>query len=210
MRFFLGLLAAVALAAVSTSAPAEEKRPAKAKAPEQTQEQFKIDAGQLLILIKSTIIAVQQANQTGNYSVLRDMGSPIFRERFDQAKLTAIFANLRNRGLSLYPVLFLGPNLSKQPDMTEGHQLHLTGYFATQPLQIQFEMLFLYLDGVWRLDGLSVDGVPAPAPQASADASRFAADPPGLRPGDPKPPASAGNAQNDKTAAKPPSNGGSR
>ena len=37
---------------------------------------------QLVALIKSTIMALQHANQTGNYSVLRDLGSPVFRERF--------------------------------------------------------------------------------------------------------------------------------
>src|SRR6516164_6355559 len=71
---------------------------------------------QLITLIKSTIMAVQHANQTGNYSVLRDLGSPVFRECFDQARLTAVFANLRSRGVSLSPVLFLAPNLTKHGD----------------------------------------------------------------------------------------------
>ena len=56
---------------------------------------------QLVALIKSTIMALQHANQTGNYSVLRDLGSPVFRERFDQAQLTAIFSSLRSRGVNL-------------------------------------------------------------------------------------------------------------
>ena len=116
---------------------------------------------QLVTLIKSTIMAVQHANQTGNYSVLRDLGSPVFRERFDQARLTAVFANLRSRGVNLSPVLFLAPNLTKQPEMTEGNELHLVGDFPTRPLQIQYEMLFVELDGVWRLNGLAVDAVPA-------------------------------------------------
>jgi hypothetical protein len=39
------------------------------------------------------------------------------------------------------------------------------GDFPTQPLKIQYEMLFLQIDGVWRIDGMAVDAVPA---QASA------------------------------------------
>jgi hypothetical protein len=115
---------------------------------------------QLVTLIKSTIMALQHANQTGNYSVLRDLGSPVFRERYDQARLTAIFSNLRSRGINLSPILFLAPNLTKQPEMTEGNELHVIGNFPTQPLQIQYEILFLQLDGVWRLNGLAVDAVP--------------------------------------------------
>ena len=78
---------------------------------------------QLAALIKSTIMALQHANQTGNYSVLRDLGTPVFRERFDLAQLTAIFSNLRSRSVNLSPVLFLAPNLTKQPELTEGNQL---------------------------------------------------------------------------------------
>ena len=115
---------------------------------------------QLAALIKSTIMALQHANQTGNYSVLRDLGTPVFRERFDLAQLTAIFSNLRSRSVNLSPVLFLAPNLIKQPELTEGNQLRIVGDFPTQPLKIQYEMLFLQIDGVWRIDGLAVDAVP--------------------------------------------------
>jgi hypothetical protein len=140
-----------------------------------TKQELKIETAQLVTLIKSTIMALQHANQTGNYSVLRDLGSPVFRERYDQARLTTIFSNLRSRGLNLSPVLFLAPNLTKQPEMTEGNELHVVGNFATQPLQIQYEILFLQLDGVWRLNGLAVDAVPvqlsANVPAAGASAT---------------------------------------
>jgi len=125
---------------------------------------------QLVGLIKSTIMALQHANQTGNYSVLRDLGTPVFRERFDQAQLTAIFSNLRSRSVNLSPVLFLAPNLTKQPELTEGNQLRVVGDFPTQPLKIQYEMLFLQIDGVWRIDGLAVDAVPQQAMAAAPSA----------------------------------------
>jgi hypothetical protein len=35
--------------------------------------------------------------------------------------------------------------------MTEGNQLHIVGDFPTQPLKIQYEILFLQIDGVWRI-----------------------------------------------------------
>lgn len=83
-----------------------------------------VDAVVLIMLAKSTILAVQHANATGNYSVLRDLGTPVFRERFDQAKLTAIFANLRMRGVNLTPVIMLPVNWTKQPEITPQGQLH--------------------------------------------------------------------------------------
>ena len=162
------------LAMPNWAAFAEEKRqhaPAPqpaAEAPKQKQ-QITIGSVELALLIKSAIMALQQANQTGNYSVLRDLGTPVFRERFDQAKLTAAFANLRSRNVNLSPVMILTPNLTKQPELTPENQLHLVGDFPTQPLKIQYELLFLSIDGVWRIEGIAIDAVPAAnAAQASA------------------------------------------
>jgi hypothetical protein len=49
-----------------------------------------IDSVVLAVLIKSAVVALQQANATGNYGVLRDLGTPIFREKFDQTKSSVI------------------------------------------------------------------------------------------------------------------------
>jgi hypothetical protein len=174
MRSFFRALTFTAFAFASCAALAETKpAPAKpaAQAPQGKQE-LKMETAQLAGLIKSTIMALQHANQTGNYSVLRDLGTPVFRERFDQAQLTALFYNLRSRGINFTPVLFLPANLTKQPEMTEGNELHVVGDFQTQPLRIQYDLLFLQIDGVWRINGMAVDAVPV---QASANANATAA-----------------------------------
>ena len=175
MRFCVRVLMAVVFAVTSNFAGAEEKEQAPAKPSASQKQEIKIEAAQLIILIKSTIIALQQANQTGNYSVLRDLGTPIFREHFDQARLASVFADLRNRRVNLYPVLFLAPDLSKPPEITQGGQLHLTGYFATRPVQIQFDILFTTLDGVWRLDGAAIDAIPE-KPAAGLPVAPFSAE----------------------------------
>ena len=197
MRSFLRALTFTAFAFASCAALAEIKpAPAKpaAQAPQAKQE-LKMETVQLVALIKSTIMALQHANQTGNYSVLRDLGTPVFRERFDQAQLTAIFSSLRSRSVNLSPVLFLAPNLTKQPELTEGNQLRIVGDFPTQPLKIQYEMLFLQIDGVWRIDGLAVDAVPQQT--AAAPASAVSASPSGIPP--------AGHQQPAKPTASNPS-----
>ena len=155
--FFLSALAYLTLALVGVSTIAENKstpaKPSPAKAaPEapQTRQLPNIDPVQLAMLIKSTIMALQHGNQTGNYSVLRDLGTPGFRESFDQARLTASFANLRSRGVNLNPALMLTPNFVKQPEFTPQNLLHFVGNFPTQPLQIQYELFFLMIGGVWR------------------------------------------------------------
>ena len=188
MRSFLRALTFTAFALTSCAALAETKPAAKPAAQPQAKQELKMETVQLVALIKSTIMALQHANQTGNYSVLRDLGTPVFRERFDQAQLTAIFSSLRSRGVNLTPVLFLAPNLTKQPEMTQGNELHLVGNFPTQPLQIQYEMLFLEIDGVWRLNGFSVDAIPQQAaailspPAASSPSPAIGSSPAGMPP----------------------------
>jgi hypothetical protein len=166
MLSLLRFLLAVILISGLRSAAAENAKPPAAETPPK-QGQMTIDGATLAILIKATVLALHQANVTGNYSVLRDLGTPIFRERFDQAALTNAFANLRARRVDLSPALLLAPNLTKNPEMNQNGELVLVGDFATQPLRIHFELLFLPLDGGWRLAGLGVDAVPPSGPQAA-------------------------------------------
>ena len=140
-----------------------------------------IETTTLVILIRGAIMALQQANQTGNYSVLRDLGTPVFRERFDQTVLAMAFANLRARKVNLSPALVIAPNLSKNPELDKNGQLVLVGDFLTQPLRIHFELAYLQLDGIWRLSGIAVDALPpANAEQASAAPETPRAAPAGL------------------------------
>ncbi len=145
----------------NTAAPANAK-------PQQQQMQMSVVT--LTLLIKGAVLALHQANATGNYSVLRDMGTPVFRERFDQAALTAAFANLRARKIDLSPAILVSPNLSKNPEFNQDGELILTGDFPTQPLLIHFDLRFTQLDGVWRLAGIGVDAVPPANGQAAAAA----------------------------------------
>jgi hypothetical protein len=138
--------------------------------PPASSEQIKISAVTLTALIKGAVVAVHQANLTGNYSVLRDLGTPMFRERFDQTALAAVFQGLRARKIDLGVVSLLSPNLTKQPQYIQD-QLLLTGEFPTKPLKVRFILAFTPLDGIWRLSNISVNVVEA---QAMANAEQAA------------------------------------
>ncbi len=170
--FFLSRFAlafALILGAQAAAADQQGKPAAASAAPKPGEMQM--SAVTLTVIIKDAVIALNHANITGNYSVLRDMGTPVFRESFDQTALAAAFANLRVRKIDLSPAYFLSPNLTKKPELNKDNELVLVGFFPTQPLQIQFELRFMQLDGRWRLAGIGVDAVPPSASQASAAAS---------------------------------------
>lgn len=168
MKFPLSLALAASL---FTIAPAfgEQAKPPAANAQHAKPGEMQISVATLVVMIRGAVMALNQANLTGNYSVLRDLGTPVFRENFDQAALTQAFANLRARKVDLSPALLVNPTLSKNPEMKDG-ELTLTGEFPTQPLHIKFDLRFMQLDGVWRIAGIGVDAAPAPGPQAMAAA----------------------------------------
>ena len=125
----------------------------------------------LLVLIRTTLVALNQAVYTGNFTVLRDLGAPAFQAANSPAQLGVIFADLRNRNIDLSPVVVVTPEVSEPPQITKEHMLRLVGYFPTNPLQIQFQMLFQPVNSQWRLFGMAVNTAFPPAAPAAAKAS---------------------------------------
>ena len=110
----------------------------------------------MLGLIRTTIIALNQANQTGNYTVLRDLSAPDFRDANDASRLAAIFQVLRDQAIDLTPLLQIAPEVSDAPAITAEGLLRLTGFFPTEPLRVNFDLSFQALRGQWRPYTISV------------------------------------------------------
>ncbi len=107
-------------------------------------------------LVKNVLTAVNQANLTGNYTVLRDLGGPAFRERNNAAQLATIFQRLREQKSDLSPILMLKPVFNARPGINQAGGLELVGYFPTQPLQVQFHLEFQHVGSGWMIDTVSV------------------------------------------------------
>lgn len=126
------------------------------------------DPVRMNILIRDAIIALNHANRTGNYTVLRDLGTPAFQQLNDSARLGMAFAGLRAKDSDFSPVFFINPVLVQQPSLDSQGVLRLLGYFPTQPQRIVFDVSFQQAGGRWRLTGLIADIQPAPAATAAA------------------------------------------
>jgi hypothetical protein len=168
--FVLGL---VLLPVTAISVATEEQRPAQAPAPAPAaapqQQQLPVPLEQALYLIRSTLLTLNDANRTGNYTVLRDLASPDFQNRNTAADLSDSFADLRRRHFDLFSVALAAPQLAAAPALDGNGLLRLTGFFPTRPQQINFDLLFQNVGGQWRLFGISVatpqvSAQPAPAP----------------------------------------------
>ncbi|MDH4981173.1 hypothetical protein [Hyphomicrobium sp. D-2] len=133
------------------------------------------DAYKLNMLIRTTLIALSQANRTGNYSVLRDLGTPQFQASNTDARLSEIFANLRNRNIDFSPILFFDPKLVRPAAVQPNGMLRMTGYIDTRPERVLFDIGFEQVNKQWCLSAIIVD-MQAPAaktaqrPKATANA----------------------------------------
>lgn len=123
--------------------------------------------GQALYLIRTSLLTLNDANKSGNYTVLRDLAAPAFRDANTSADLAGVFADIRKRRFDLFSVAVIEPELTAPPTIGANGLLRLTGRFNTQPLLITFDLLFQIVDGQWRLFGISVQTPPAAQPKAS-------------------------------------------
>lgn len=158
---------AAPLAAQQALPPAGQVRPAQ------------IDRNGVLILVRTTLLAVHQANITGNYTVLRDLGAPNFQAANTAARLAEIFGNLRKENLDLSAVAVLEPVLTVLPEVNANGLMHMAGFFPSVPLQVNFDLIFAPANGRWQPLGITINvgqsSPSAPSAPAAGEKERSAA-----------------------------------
>jgi hypothetical protein len=171
------LIAAIVLALSSTSKTSAQQKPSETKpsapaagkpapappAPAAQQPSLPVSIEQALYLIRSTLLTLNDANHSGNYTVMRDLAAPDFQAHNTAADLSQIFSDLRRRNFDLYGAALLPPQLTAVPALDQKGMLRLTGYVPTRPLQINFDLLFQVVSNQWRLYGISI-ATPEAAP----------------------------------------------
>jgi hypothetical protein len=170
----------------------KQQQPAPKQQPQQQPQAPKpaqIDRNGVLILIRETLLALDP-NKTGNYTVLRDLGSPDFQAN-TAARLAEIFAQQRRDNVDLSGVAVIEPQLTLLPQIEANGMMHMAGFFPSVPTQVNFELAYAPVGGRWRLFALSVSfGQAAPAaPQSPAAAAPQAAAPAAPKPNVPDRPA---------------------
>ncbi len=131
------------------------------------------DKNVLTILVRNTVLALNQANRTGNYSVFRDLGSARFRNSNTPARLAGIFTSLRKRNLDLSPIVLFNPQFNEGPLIDKTGLLRMAGVFSTKPLSVQFDLAYQWAGGRWLLYGIWVGMKPAAAAAATPKTPRF-------------------------------------
>lgn len=123
----------------------------------------------ILALTRGALLTLNDALQTGNFTVLRDVGARSFRDTNSAARLSQLFAGLAAQRANLSGVATVTPKYSAAPALDQNGLLRLTGAFPLPSAQIDFNLLFQYEAGRWRLFGISVQPNLSAAPAARAN-----------------------------------------
>ncbi len=129
------------------------------------------DPKRLMMLIRSTLLAVNQANMTGNYTVLRELGTPGFQYTNSAANLADVFRDLRKGKTDISPIAVLKVKAVRKPGFDANGRLRLTGYFPSRPERVNFDLAFERIGGQWRLHGIALNTTPNETPVAATEAT---------------------------------------
>jgi hypothetical protein len=160
------VVGALAQTAMAQSQPAFGERWQAVKPPAPQPQNIPVSVEQAFYLIRSTLLTLNDANRSGNYSVLRDLAAPDFQAKNSAADLAESFADLRRRKFDLFAAALVAPELTAAPALDAKGMLRLTGHFPTRPQQIDFDLLFQNAGGQWRLFGIAVATPATAAAQA--------------------------------------------
>ncbi len=100
------------------------------------------DADKIVLLARTALLTLNDAVQTGNFTVLRDKASPNFQAANTAARLGMIFQNLSRQGVDLSAISIIVPQLTQKPIIDTNGRLRLKGYFPGTPVRIDFDLLF--------------------------------------------------------------------
>ncbi|TMM48978.1 hypothetical protein [Qipengyuania marisflavi] len=150
--FFIApaLLAAIASPAIAQQAPPQptvQAPPSLRPTPSQIE---------LSKMIWSTVAAVDHANRSGNYSVLRDISAQGFQINNNAAQLAQVFSGLRSLNVDLGNALLVPPTFTTAPTMIREDIFRVQGLFQLRPIAIGFDLYFQWEQGRWKLFGVDL------------------------------------------------------
>jgi hypothetical protein len=113
------------------------------------------------VLIKSTLLTFNDANVTGNYSVLHAKLSKPFRDQYPPERLKEVFKVFNEKHIDLEIIAAKTPIPSQEPKVTDSGVLQLYGYFDIAPSRVAYELEFITSDGEWKATRINVNIKPA-------------------------------------------------
>lgn len=108
------------------------------------------------MLIKTYLLTLNDANITGNYTVLHARLAKPFRDQFSPERLKTIFKDFTDKKIDYGIIATRPPIASSESKIDNRGALILRGYFDTQPSRVSYELDFIPSEGEWKPIKLNV------------------------------------------------------
>jgi hypothetical protein len=102
------------------------------------------------ILIKTSLLTLNDANLTGDYTVLHAKLAKPFREQFSQDRLKQVFKAFADQKADWGLIAAKPPVATSETTIDNRGALILCGYFDTKPSRLIHELDFLPSEGEWK------------------------------------------------------------
>ena len=121
------------------------------------QAQTKVPSERALeALVKASLLSFNDANVTGNYTVLHAKLSKPFRQQFTPERLKETFKEFNEKGIDIDVIAAMKPTYSPAPVVDGDGKLIVKGQFPTEPARVNFELDFIPSDSEWKLIRINV------------------------------------------------------
>lgn len=114
-----------------------------------------VDTVEAEVLARATLMTIHDANETGNYTVLRDLGAPGFRRRH-VSDVAQLLKPLRARKLDLSMAAMARVRLTSVITSPDGRLLRMQGRFETRPDIVTFDFMFEREGEQWAHSAIGV------------------------------------------------------
>lgn len=109
------------------------------------------------VLVRTTLMTFNDANMTGNYSVLLAKASKQFREQMTVEKLTAAFESFRSKKLFFEGIVTDDYESQQKAKLDSEGALVLAGEFKNDDVQVKYKLRFAQDSDAWKVIGIDVD-----------------------------------------------------
>jgi hypothetical protein len=114
-----------------------------------------ISGAQATALVRWVFCSLDQANKTGNYTVLRDIGASNFQSN-SASRLSELFSIYRKDNIDMIATLVVDPKIQTITPM-DGGVVRIAGAFPVTPKNIIFDTYFALVGGIWKISALSIN-----------------------------------------------------
>lgn len=108
------------------------------------------------ILIISTLLRFNDANLSGDYSVLHALAAPEFKKQISVEKLSNTFKPFRDQGIDISELLISEFFPDENGEKSHGNLLELSGYSDLTVFRVEYDLGFKHNGSQWQLISIDV------------------------------------------------------